>query len=934
MTHLYWAANLLCFAVWGLEECGLEGSRFNIFMGSPTGHLLSDQLATLESVYYNYPSANLVIVGSVNLDAQIAHSKGYCLSFYDALDEFGDNLPLFLKIQFTIYTLQYKFGGLYIPFDGGLVNTLEYVLGSRVIVSSVYQEIVGGGQNPDAFQREDYDQMAWTRSWMDRHEGSSVLCSLHCIRLVVKGDNIGAILLEGIYSVHPDVRLTKHIKEHSMNSTVILPNWLIAETKFPDHWNTFGSTPGYVNPSTDLHSPREHRYRQDYWLVVSNKLWVPWLAGSGEELNTLPLSVTSLVKQQFSLEIFTPFYVPLFGKRVASGDIVIKSPFDQIERLMTTEQILMRKYFHVRDIGLPGNIGGYRTFRHLKIVTKTFNFVNVTVVGAPLTCRNEHRMCLAHILDGVFTFCDYAAEVNTALSQLAYIPKSESGYFNLSVSAQGVESCSDQSVGTNLPSNAVFGTNFTALSTDPSASVTVIAHSAERCFLLKRMMDSVNLVYPKMRGIVTCECEPKLFDCPTTPQLVLDVHPNTDWYVVPYDFGLSRGKEFAISKVETEFILVLDDDFVLGFNSCIECLISRMSSRTHSAAWLPLDIVGFPVLEDERSFGAFRGTLRVADSKFFLEPFTHQSTPDGCVRVDICPMVFLGRTVRMKTLRWNHELPVGEHEEFFYANKYNGLQVGVCMDTSFVHLRWNATLNDDYAIRRARMRTLMSDTFSNVGIGQTYYFFHKYSHVDYADFEQLASKGINPYSVYNDGGGPRDVTFSNMKLAYVAIISSISESSRSTRMFLRLEDSLLSTLVSDGVIEFIFLIPSSGRGVTELLVEEDQFRDIIWIPQREEIQLKFIMEFFRRYMFQFLLIIDDHRVFPTLRSILTKASLLPNREMIFAHFEDAILLSRDMHALFSEPINLKRLKLIETNRTIFESAQTWSQPYSTRNLEL
>ncbi len=44
-------------------------------------------------------------------------------------------------------------------------------------------------------------------------------------------------------------------------------------------------------------------------------------------------------------------------------------------------------------------------------------------------------------------------------------------------------------------------------------------------------------------------------------------------------------------------------------SSTVETLKTRtnFSGKIHTAGWRPLDFVGFPVLEDERSFGAFRG---------------------------------------------------------------------------------------------------------------------------------------------------------------------------------------------------------------------------------------------------------------------------------------------------------------------------------------
>ena len=54
--------------------------------------------------------------------------------------------------------------------------------------------------------------------------------------------------------------------------------------------------------------------------------------------------------------------------------------------------------------------------------------------------------------------------------------------------------------------------------------------------------------------------------CPRTgDQIVGRPHPEipgVTWYDVPYDFGLSAGKTFLTAQTTTEFVLILDDDFV------------------------------------------------------------------------------------------------------------------------------------------------------------------------------------------------------------------------------------------------------------------------------------------------------------------------------------------------------------------------------------
>merc|ERR1711892_716182 len=147
-----------------------------------------------------------------------------------------------------------------------------------------------------------------------------------------------------------------------------------------------------------------------------------------------------------------------------------------------------------------------------------------------------------------------------------------------------------------------------------------------------------------------------------------------------------------------------------------------MRSHMHSAT-LPFDMLGFPILEDERNFGAFRGQLRATTGRLMLETMVSEATVDGCVRVGIHPMAFLARTVRFRSFQFQDQLRVGEHGQFFYANRYLGLQAAVCFDSTFPHFRVQMSTN--YKKRRERMQELMTKEFEKIGFPSVMYLLHK-----------------------------------------------------------------------------------------------------------------------------------------------------------------------------------------------------------------
>ena len=921
--------SLLVGAAAALGPCDLRNDRrLNVFMAFTADVVQDSHLATLESVFYQYPSANVVIltdkadVGFSRFVDSLSR-KDYCLSVQHVACD--DASAVFITVQFQIYELQFESGGLYVPFDGALLNTLEYILPPAVSKhkSPVFQEVIHARN--DGFDNADFGKYAWKRPHNDIRENSTFPCAVHCLRYISAGWLGAPLFLEEVKKKgHPDVVLTTVLKSVGLEKVTMLPFWLITEAKFPDHWHTFGSSPGFTDSSTDLFAPRNKRYREDYWLVVSHKLWLPWFMALPEETNVFDLSVVSLVRQQMSLNLFTPPFLPLLGSVDALHTHThLKSPYDQIERLMTAEQILMRKDFDFREIGLPGNRGGYRTFGNLRVVSHSLTvhvvvqfdsaLVNIVCEGVQLSDECEKHISRDRTR---FEVCGSPAYVNSLLHVLRYDASSSTIDFADVVVTVG-ESCDFELLETEK--------RFSALIANDTESVTVVAHSANRCDSLRHMIQSVHDVYPGMLVMVTCERDRALPNEPDGSYLENTGNENVEWYSVPFDFGLSRGKAFLASKVTTEFVMVLDDDFRLTYSSCIECLMWRMQSRIHSAL-LPLDVIGFPILEDERAFGAFRGSLLVSNSRFSIEPHVHSSSADGCARVDICPMVFLARTERLRTFKWSSELPVGEHELFFASNQYHGIQVAVCSDVSFTHFRIPPSeMPTDYPDRRGRQRELMTAAFSKIGIGQTHYFFHKYSHQDEGDFESLLSKRVNPYSIRSDGGDSVDISVGPFRFCYIAVISNRAD----WRHLHRQSGSVLSQLKSTGTCSVIFFVPAHLRSDPVVVEEIATHKDIVLTSDGKN-KSKLVFETMRRFMFHYMFVVGETTAF-SVEDLSKALDASPGRSMKVFRGEGFRGISRDLHYLLSHPMILKHLM---SNGDTLQDIDKWVSTFAHTSQEL
>ena len=905
--------------VTGLGPCEMSNpNRTNIFMAwiGAVDSMRSTNVASVESVYFNYPEANVVLFGDglqgsvfgTNLDS--VHQLGYCLSFIQTSESFH-------HVQLVIYQYQLMYGGLYVPMDGGLLHTMEHVVSHIPLSRSIdmFMEIIRTGRT-DGLAENHFSEYLWGRPETDLKPNVTFACSVDCVRHVEKGSRIvhaflGKVAESGLLT-HPDILLTDVISSRIMQ-VIMLPFWLVAEPKFPDHWANFGSQPGFTDSTSDLHSPRLRRYRQDYWLITTHKLWLPWSRAASAETNVFPKSVIALVRQEFSLHLFSNPFRPI-GSVKQERLFGLKSPLDQMERLMTNEQLAMRGVFPMRQVALPGNSAGYRTSKHIK------------VVNAPPLCPLSVNVSSSDDSIGFYlsasppqesvTLSGTLAEINFALSQLYYLPSSHVVGQDFTTLVVSVRAC-DETVESRID----------ALRIHPEGSITVIAHSANRCELLKRLVSSVRLRYTKVKISVTCECDPDDKTCPIDPTRI-DISTDVDWYQVPFDFGLSRGKSFLISQVTTEFVLVLDDDFVFTYSTCVECMILKMKSRLHSAL-LPLDIVGIPILEDERAFGAFRGSLSLSDSRFAVDPIVKSTSPDGCARVDICPMVFLGRSARMKLFHWDENLPVGEHEIFFLSNQAQGIQVAVCSDSTLTHFRVPVGGSTaEYRARRERQRDYMRAVFANIGISHTMYLFQKYSHHSYRDVQSLAHSGVPLEAVRDDSSELQDpVVVSSVDFLFFVLSSASDDSARERH---RCDSCPLGILNRTRLCRVWFLVDSKLSRLPE--EERDEHGDIVLVPS-DRYSLKFVLETIRKFSFKICFLLQDTRTLDLQVFSDTISSLVDTRMRIFPG--DGLLgLSEDFVRLISHPMILPFFKKCEHCDGLLEELLSWTSIFNVEAVPL
>eukprot|EP00698_Gefionella_okellyi_P013187 TRINITY_DN3598_c0_g1_i1.p1 TRINITY_DN3598_c0_g1~~TRINITY_DN3598_c0_g1_i1.p1 ORF type:complete len:619 (+),score=80.98 TRINITY_DN3598_c0_g1_i1:419-2275(+) len=224
-------------------------------------------------------------------------------------------------------------------------------------------------------------------------------------------------------------------------------------------------------------------------------------------------------------------------------------------------------------------------------------------------------------------------------------------------------------------------------------AVTLLSKTMARERLVKRLIDSFRSQYAGTKVIVADDgggMDTKW--CHASDGCI--------WLSMQSDAGLSLARNTLVDASDTPFVFLADDDFEVTFDSRIDVLLEH--AIIHEA-----DIVAGKIPYDRRLWGIdFAGLLQVGRDQLELLPGAHQQL-GACQRVDFVPNVFIATRSALQRIRWDPELKLGEHEDFFLRAKREHVRVLTCETIGLKHNQqqwygWEQR-NTDYAKKRLRV---------------------------------------------------------------------------------------------------------------------------------------------------------------------------------------------------------------------------------------
>jgi glycosyltransferase involved in cell wall biosynthesis len=182
--------------------------------------------------------------------------------------------------------------------------------------------------------------------------------------------------------------------------------------------------------------------------------------------------------------------------------------------------------------------------------------------------------------------------------------------------------------------------------------LTAVIKTFERPKVLKRLLASIQRMYPSLHIIVVDDSRnPVKFDGVQT-------------IVLPYDSGVSAGRNEGLKHVITKYVLILDDDFVFNRHTRLEAALDIMERHPE------IDIMGGQCINlpffKTTDYSNSTELLWPTEAKPTMPPGSHIGDLPVYDKVD---QFFIGRTERIRLVGWESAIKRIDHADFFTRAK-------------------------------------------------------------------------------------------------------------------------------------------------------------------------------------------------------------------------------------------------------------------------
>lgn len=210
--------------------------------------------------------------------------------------------------------------------------------------------------------------------------------------------------------------------------------------------------------------------------------------------------------------------------------------------------------------------------------------------------------------------------------------------------------------------------------------ITILIKTFERPDAVKRLVESIRTFYQDIEIIVIDDSERSASLTGVTQVLL------------PFDVGLSRGRNLGMAHVRTPYVFICDDDCIFTD----ETDLGKAQALLNECA---VDILG--VDADINYCGTFETHINEYTTVIYRRGTIGGSADADVKLYDFIPNIFLAKTAVLLQHSWDESLKMGEHFAFFY-DYLTKVRVGF---TSLVKIKHEHIDNEKYKPFRDRALT-------------------------------------------------------------------------------------------------------------------------------------------------------------------------------------------------------------------------------------
>ena len=200
------------------------------------------------------------------------------------------------------------------------------------------------------------------------------------------------------------------------------------------------------------------------------------------------------------------------------------------------------------------------------------------------------------------------------------------------------------------------------------SDISLMIKTFERSYCIHRLVKSIRNFYPTIKIYIA--------DDGKAPISIEGEH--IYYYHLPFNTGLSYGRNFILDKIDTPYFVLLDDDYV--FNSHTDLLKMLQLLDQYQ-----LDILGGKWIQHSiaRHY-EYQLAIENKTLKYINQPIAQPAS--NIFLYDLVLNFFIARTDAVQRINgWDEALKLLEHTDFFLRAKQAQLKTGYCPDIQIYH---------------------------------------------------------------------------------------------------------------------------------------------------------------------------------------------------------------------------------------------------------